>query len=354
MNKIKLFFVRFWSFLKRLGFYLKLGYIRTAALVVKARRGDALEFHPLVGKTANIVFKVIFGLAVFVFAIGAAFAIGIYGYKQDDKATQIVAGIIPYPVAFAQGRIVTADDFFANYRYINNFYQKTQQSDVDYDAIKAQVLQQLIDNELLKSQAKKYGVSVKRSDIETAYSEVVSQNGGEEEVKKVLADLYGLNVKEFKNLIADQILEQKLAESVPIQVRARHILIRVDKDAAQDKVDETKSRMDKVLEEIRGGLNFSEAATKYSEDTGSNQNGGDLDFFTRGQLEENFEKVAFETEVGKVSDPFRTEFGWHILLVEEKKGQVDMSFSDWLDSLRKNGTVLEILRLPKNEKEQSE
>lgn len=345
MNKIKLIFVKVWSFLKKIGFYLKLAYIRTVALAVRARRGDALELHPLVGKTANIAFKIIFGLAIFVFSVGIAFAIGIYGYKQDDRVTQVVAGIIPFPVAVAQGRIITADNFFDNYRYINKFYDKTQQADVDYNAIKEQVLQQLVDNELLKSQAKKYGVSVKRSDVETAYSEVVVQNGGEEEVKKVLADLYGLNVKDFKKLISDQILEQKLAESVPVQVRARHILIRVDKDAAQDKVDESKARMDKVLEEVKGGLSFSEAATKYSEDTGSNQNGGDLDFFTRGQLEENFEKVAFETEVGKVSEAFRTEFGWHILLVEEKKGQVDMSFSDWLENLRNNGTVWQILHV---------
>ena len=353
MNKIKVFFSKVWSVIKRIGFYLKLAYIRTVALIIKARRGDALELHPLVGKTANIAFKVIFGLSIFIFSVGSAFAIGIYGYKQDDKATQIAASIIPYPVAIAQGRIVTADRFFANYRYIKNFYQKTQQSNVDYDAIKSQILQQLIDSELLESQAKKYGVSVKRSDIETAYSEVVSQNGGEEEVKKVLADLYGLNVKDFKSLIADQILEQKLAESVPVQVRARHVLIRVDKDAAQDKVDEAKSRMDKILGEVRGGLDFSEAATKYSEDTGSNQNGGDLDFFTRGQLEENFEKVAFETEVGKISEPFRSEFGWHIILVEEKKGSVDMSFSDWLGSLREKGSVLELLQFSEDAEQQS-
>lgn len=345
MDKIKMFFQKIWSFIKRLGFYLKLGYIRTVALFVKARRGDALELHPLVGKTANIAFKVIFGLSIFVFVVGLAFAIGIYGYKEGDKATQIAASIIPYPVAVAQGRIVTADNFFDNYRYIKNFYDKTQQTGVDYDSIKEQVLQQLIDIQLLKSQAKKYGVSVKRSDVETAYSEVVTQNGGEEEVKKVLSDLYGLNVKDFKKLIADQILEQKLAESVPVQVRARHILIRVDSDASQDKVDEAKARIDKILEEIKGGLSFSEAATKYSEDTGSSQNGGDLDFFTRGQMEENFEKVAFDTEVGKVSEPFRTEFGWHILLVEEKKGQVDMSFTDWLESLRKNGTVIQLLHI---------
>lgn len=350
MNKIKILVARAWSTIKKIGFYLKHFYIRSLALIIKARRGDALEINPVVGKTANIAIKTLFSLAILIFSIGLAFGIGIYGYKQDDKATQIVAGIIPYPVAIAQGRIVTADHFFANYRYIKNFYQKTQQSDVDYDVIKSQVLQQLIDSELLKSQAKKYNVSVKRSDIETAYSEVVSQNGGEEEVKKVLADLYGLNVRDFKSLIADQILEQKLAETVPVQIRARHILIRVDKDATQDKVDESKSRADKIFSEIMTGLNFSEAATKYSEDTGSSQNGGDLDFFTRGQLEENFEKVAFETEVGKISEVFRTDFGWHILMVEEKKGHVDSSFAVWVQGLRENGTVLKLLLLSVDEK----
>jgi len=262
MDRFKQLPAKIWAFVRRIGFYIKLGYIRTVALIIRARRGEALELHPMVGKWAGIIFKVIFGVAIFVLALEIAFAIGIYKAKNNDSVTRFVAGIVPYPAAIVQGRIVTVSSYYKNYQYIEKFYSKTQQSDVDFGTLKEKVLAQLIDNEILRSQAKKYGAEVKRSDIEDAYSEVVIQNGGEEEVKKVLSDLYGLNVKEFKELIADQILEQKLAEAVPVQIRARHILIRVDKDAPADKVAEAKARIDKVLAEIRGGLDFAEAAKK--------------------------------------------------------------------------------------------
>jgi len=103
--------------------------------------------------------------------------------------------------------------------------------------------------------------------------------------------------------------------------------------------------MDKVLAEVTAGADFAETAKKYSEDTGSNQNGGDLDFFTRGQMDTDFEKVAFENEVGKTSAVFRTEFGWHILKVEEKKGKVDKNFSDWLSGLRSESLVWQLFHV---------
>jgi len=345
MEKIKLLFVRIWGTIKRAAFWLKVGFIRFIALIKKARRGEALELHPLVGVYAAIFFKFLFGLAVVVFIMEVAFGIGIYKSKTNDSVTRKVASIVPYPAAIVQGRLVTVDDFYKNYQYISQFYSKTQQPDVNLDDVKKQIMEQLIDNEILRSQAKKYGVTVKQPDVDDAYSEVVVQNGGEEEVKKVLSDLYGLSVKDFKKLIAQQILQQKLSEVVPVQLRARHILIRVAKDAPEATVNETKARADKVAAELQAGADFAETAKKYSEDTGSAQNGGDLDFFTRGQMDPDFEKAAFETEVGKTSPIFRSEFGWHILKVEERKGKVDKSFSDWLDELRKESVIMQMLHV---------
>ena len=345
MEKIKQLFARVWSFIKKLGFWIKLGFVRLVALIKKARRGEALELHPLVGVYATIFFKVLFGLALVVFCLEVAFGIAIYSGKVNDSVSRVVAKIVPYPAVIVQGRLVTIDNYYKNYQYISQFYSKTQQPDVNLDDVKKKIMEQLIDNEIMESQAKKYGVAVKNSDIENAYSEVVVQNGGEEEVKKVLADLYGLSSKDFKKLIAEQILQQKLSETVPVQVRARHILIRVAKDAPEATVNETKGRMDKVVAEIQAGADFAETAKKYSEDTGSSQNGGDLDFFTRGQMDPDFEKVAFETEVGKTSAVFRSEFGWHIVKVEEKKGKVDKSFSDWLDMLRKESVIIQLFHV---------
>lgn len=347
MEKLKLALVKIWALLKRIGFYFKLAYIQTAAIIVRARRGEALEIHPAVSRWAIRIFRLIFVLAIFVFAIGVAFAIDIYKYKTSDRQSKFAARIIPFPAAVVQGRIVTVNDYFENYQYIEKFYSSTQQTGVDLGAIKGKVMDQLIDNQLLKSQAKKFNVSVTSSDIENAYSEVVTQNGGEQEVQKVLNDLYGLNIKQFKRLITDQLLEQKLSEAVPVQVKASHILIRVDQNAPADKIDAAKAKIDQVSNEIKGGADFAEEAKKFSEDTGSASSGGNLDFFSRGQMDPDFEKVAFETPVGQISAPFRTQFGWHIVKITDKKGKVDMSFSDWLVSLRKDSLVWVILNVKK-------
>jgi len=89
------------------------------------------------------------------------------------------------------------------------------------------------------------------------------------------------------------------------QIRARHILV------------ETKEEAQKLIEELKGGAAFEELA-KQSKDP-SGQNGGDLGFFGRGQMVKPFEDAAFALEVGKISAPVQTPFGWHIIKIEEKR-----------------------------------
>jgi len=345
MTKIKQLFLSIWGFIKKVGQVIWWLYSRLVDLIRKIRNGEALELHPLVGIWANRIFKGIFILAVLIFALGISIGIGIYKYKINDDVTHVAAKFIPYPAAIVQGRIITIDSYYKNYQYISKFYTSTQQTGVDLNSVRKQIMDQLIDNEIMKSQAKKYGVTVKESDVNNAYSDVLVQNGGEEEVRKVLNDLYGLNVSDFKQLIADQILEQKLQDAVPVQVHAQHILIRVDQNAPADQVNAAKAKIDKVAADLKGGADFAAEAKQFSEDTGSASQGGDLGFFARGQMDPDFEKAAFATPVGQVSDPFRSQFGWHVVKILEKKGQVDSSFADWLNGLRKDSLIIRLLKV---------
>ena len=81
-----------------------------------------------------------------------------------------------------------------------------------------------------------------------------------------------------------------------------------------------KDRIEEIYQESRTpGVDFAELAMTYSEDPGSTEKGGDLGFFGKGQMIPEFEKLAFEMAPGKISQPFQTQFGWHIVKVEEKK-----------------------------------
>src|SRR5258708_4942321 len=90
------------------------------------------------------------------------------------------------------------------------------------------------------------------------------------------------------------------------EVHARHILV------------ETEDQAKKVEEELKKGGDFAEIAKKESKDPGA-ADGGDLGFFTKDQMVPEFSAAAFALEPGKVSDPVKTQFGWHIIKVEEKR-----------------------------------
>lgn len=104
----------------------------------------------------------------------------------------------------------------------------------------------------------------------------------------------------------------------PERVRARHLLIRVASDASEEDVAKARERAEAGLARIRGGEDFAAVASELSEDPGSKDRGGDLGFFTRGQMVPPFEEAAFALQVGEVSDVVETPFGFHIIKVEER------------------------------------
>jgi peptidyl-prolyl cis-trans isomerase C len=90
------------------------------------------------------------------------------------------------------------------------------------------------------------------------------------------------------------------------EVHARHILV------------ETEDQAKKIEGELKKGADFAELAKKESKDPGASE-GGDLGFFTKDQMVPEFSTAAFALEPGKISDPVKTQFGWHIIKVEEKR-----------------------------------
>jgi peptidyl-prolyl cis-trans isomerase C len=97
------------------------------------------------------------------------------------------------------------------------------------------------------------------------------------------------------------------------EVHARHILVETE--------DEAKA----IEEELKKGADFAELAKKKSKDPGASD-GGDLGFFTKDQMVPEFSAVAFALEPGKISDPVKSQFGWHVIKVEEKRNRKPPDF----------------------------
>jgi peptidyl-prolyl cis-trans isomerase D len=103
--------------------------------------------------------------------------------------------------------------------------------------------------------------------------------------------------------------------STPEQVRASHILLKtVGKDDAA-----VKKQAEDLLAKVKAGADFAQLATKYSEDDTSKVKGGDLDFFGKGSMVPEFDKVAFSMKPGEISDLVKTQYGYHIIKVTDKK-----------------------------------
>ncbi|MGL1863014.1 MAG: SurA N-terminal domain-containing protein [Pseudodesulfovibrio sp.] len=111
------------------------------------------------------------------------------------------------------------------------------------------------------------------------------------------------------------------------QVKARHILVMTkdtDPESAQTKA---KNKINTALKKAKAGTDFGELAKKYSEGP-SSVGGGELGWFGRGDMVPAFETAAFATEKGMVSEPILTQFGWHIILVEDKKEEMVKTIDD--------------------------
>jgi len=293
----------------------------------------------------KIVGRVAIGLVILLALAQLGFGVMIYGLHSEDKATRVAAKIIPFPVAVSNAYFITYADYLAEKDYIHHFYSSTKQGGVDYQQIDQQILEQLIENRILSQEAILRRVSVPKKDIDASINQIVQQNGGQDQVQKVLNDLYGLNLNQFRRLVKTQLLRDKINNDVIARVKVRHILIKLDANADATTVTAAKTKIDGIATEIKGGLDFAAAATKYSEDSGSASSGGSLDAFARGEMVQEFSDAAFSTPVCSISAPVRSSYGWHIILVEAKTGEVQMSFTDWLASLKKHSLIVRFIKL---------
>jgi peptidyl-prolyl cis-trans isomerase C len=120
---------------------------------------------------------------------------------------------------------------------------------------------------------------------------------------------------------AQKLYEERI-QSLPKQeeVHARHILVKTEEEAKN------------IKKELEGGGDFAELAKKNSLDRGG-ADGGDLGYFTSGQMVKPFDEAVFKMEKGKLSDPVKTQFGWHIIKLEDKRDRQAPSFDEVKDQI---------------------
>ncbi|MBC5810230.1 MAG: peptidylprolyl isomerase [Candidatus Eremiobacteraeota bacterium] len=189
-----------------------------------------------------------------------------------------------------------------------------------------QIFTQMVQGVLIDQYARDNKVTVSDADVKKKEEEIKakypagqfeqilkSQNLTEADVQKILRQQLILGKAIGPNIkISDADVKAYLAKShatldTPEQVRARHILV-PDLKTAQE-----------VEAKLKGGAKFEDTAQKYSTDPQSKVKGGELGFFSRGQMVPSFQAAAFSQPAGVVGPPVKSPFGYHIIQVEERK-----------------------------------
>lgn len=106
-------------------------------------------------------------------------------------------------------------------------------------------------------------------------------------------------------------------------VKARHILI----NSNENNLDSAKAEAEKIMRKAKSGEDFASLARTHSEDPGSKTKGGDLGYFGKGRMVPEFDKACFSNEVGDIVGPIKTQFGYHIIKIEDKKSE-EIKFSE--------------------------
>jgi peptidyl-prolyl cis-trans isomerase C len=163
-------------------------------------------------------------------------------------------------------------------------------------------------------------------------SQVTSPEVSEAEVKS----FYESNLKEFEQ---------------PETVKASHILFMVDADAAPEVVKEKQEAAQKAAARAKAGEDFTALAKELSEEPGASESGGDLGFFPKDRMVPEFANAAFAANLNDISAPVKTQFGWHVIKVTDKKAvgtvpfdEVDNQITSYLKSMRQREAVQKVMK----------
>ena len=229
-------------------------------------------------------------------------------------------------------------------------------SDDQMAKLKNDILNSLIEREILYQQSQKVGIQVtdqivddqlaaikKRFPSETEYKTALSKmNLSEDEVKVQIKR--GLSIKELidqqiasKVVITDEESKAYYDKNPqmfkqPEQIKASHILIKVDAKADEAKKAEARKKIEEVQQKLKDGGDFAALAKEYSEGP-SSAKGGDLGYFRRGQMVKPFEEAALALKPNEVSDVVETRFGYHLIIVYDTKPEQTLAYADVKDKI---------------------
>lgn len=207
-----------------------------------------------------------------------------------------------------------------------------------------QALTNLINQELVNQEAAKKNITITDADVDAEIETYKTQFGSEEALNQAL-EQYGMTMDDLRKQVVMELKLTKLLEpqinvtddqvketfetykdsfNTPEQVRASVILVATEEEAKD------------IVKQLKEGADFAELAKSKSLDTTTKDQGGDIDFFARGEREEAVEEAAFKLGKGEISDPVKTSEGYQVIKVTDKKEAHTATLDEKKDEIRKS------------------
>ena len=265
------------------------------------------------------------------------------------------------PVAVVNGSVITQEDFDRKMIRVQERFARMGKPPIEsqISEIKKEVLEDLINRELLYQESQRKGIKVDQAAVNEEVTALKKKFASEAEFNNALikANLSEATIKaQFKQGLAiQQFIDTHIVQRAtvsdqeikafyesrldlfkqPEQVRASHILIKVDPQADKSKGIEARKKLLTIKEKLEKGEDFATFAQELSQ-CPSSAKGGDLGYFRRGQMVKPFEEAAFALKPGEVSDVVETRFGYHLIKVIDKKPESTISYEEIKDKLQEH------------------
>lgn len=229
--------------------------------------------------------------------------------------------------------------------------------------VRAQMLDDLVTIKLLSQEARRRKIVTATKDVDDSIGQLKAQFKSEADFNKWLSES-GVTQADVRKRIADELALDEVTKQVTSDVtvsdadiaafyrahpedftinaavKARHILLAVNSQAPAADKEAVRKRAQNIINQLKKGGDFVALAKTYSDDQSNKNRGGDLPIFERGMMVKPFEDAAFGAKKGDIVGPVETEYGMHIIKIEEVLPQKIVEYKDIKDEPRLRAVIL--------------
>ncbi|PIP67095.1 MAG: hypothetical protein CO042_01330 [Parcubacteria group bacterium CG_4_9_14_0_2_um_filter_41_8] len=281
------------------------------------------------------------------------FGIGIYKLGWQSKSARFVSRVVPYPAILVDWELIGFYTYVDELRALEQYWDFQRENKnvllgiPEKEEIRERLVNKLITEKITAQFARANGILIDDQDLYLEWDRLRQSSSAQSEISDFLSSAYGWSDKKFISKVLYPFLLEEKVKSYLIQ--------------------QTGDSDDQILEDAREiyvltkeqGADFSSLAKEYSEDDFSGKNGGDLGYFGRGTMDPYFEEAVFSMNIGDISEPVKSSYGYHIIKLEDLLYNDDgvptqarvrhilikgFDFDEWMSGERDRVSVFRLVR----------